>query len=108
MVTLVDPDCREPVGPVLGRLFRLTPAEIRLCKSLAKGADLNAFASAHDLSIGTVRSQLKAVLDKTGTHRQGELISMLARVSMPITEKAAAPTSHQLEMRPVPRKPGSR
>ena len=62
----------------LSLAFGLTPAESRLCQTLANGYSL--VESAHHLRIseGTVRQRTKAIFQKTGTHRQGELI---ARVS---------------------------
>jgi DNA-binding CsgD family transcriptional regulator len=57
--------------------FGLTPAEFRLCAALADGVSLKACAQNWNRSYETLRSQLKTVLAKTGTHRQAELVALL-------------------------------
>ncbi|MCA1978575.1 MAG: hypothetical protein LDL19_04995 [Thiobacillus sp.] len=64
--------------------FRLTPAEFRLAAALAEGATLKACAHAWHRSYGTLRSQLKSLLEKTGTHRQSELIALLGAFRTPV------------------------
>ena len=54
-----------------------TPAEFRLCDALARGLSLKACAQQWNRSYDTLRSQLKSILAKTGTHRQPELIALL-------------------------------
>lgn len=66
---------RLPDG--VSRHFGLTPAESRLCSALADGASLKACALRWNRSYETMRSQLKAVLAKTGAHRQAELVALL-------------------------------
>ena len=39
-------------------------------------------AEAAGVSIGTVRSHMKALFSKTGTHRQAELVALLTRLAM--------------------------
>ncbi len=67
-----------PLTKVLMGLFDLTPAEARIARGIAAGIDVQHLAAALALSPETVRSQLKAVLAKTGTRRQAELGVMLA------------------------------
>jgi len=57
--------------------FGLTPAEFKLCAALAGGASLKACAQNWNRSYDTLRSQLKTILAKTGTHRQAELVGLL-------------------------------
>lgn len=64
------PDC-------VAQHFGLTPAEFKLCAALAGGASLKACAKEWNRSYDTLRSQLKTILAKTGTHRQAELIALL-------------------------------
>ncbi len=64
------PDC-------MAQHFGLTPAEFRLCNALARGLSLKACAQKWNRSYDTLRSQLKSILAKTGTHRQPELIALL-------------------------------
>lgn len=58
----------------------LTPAETKLALQIAIGSTLIAYAKEHGVSIHTVRNQLRSVLEKTDTHRQGELIALLNRL----------------------------
>ena len=46
------------------------------------GKSLQDIAKASGVSLGTVRSQTKAVLAKTHTNRQAELVALLARLAM--------------------------
>lgn len=59
--------------------YALTPAEGRLAESLAAGLSLRAIAERHAITYQTARTHLKAVLAKTGVHRQSELVSLLLR-----------------------------
>jgi DNA-binding CsgD family transcriptional regulator len=59
------------------RAFRLTPAEARLAVHLASGASLTEAADAFGVTHNTVRAQLRAIFDKTETHRQSELVRLL-------------------------------
>lgn len=77
VVTPVD-RAAVPTAEVLQGLFDLTPAEARVARGVAKAESLEALASATGVNRETVRSQLKAVLTKTGVSRQQELVSLLA------------------------------
>ena len=67
-----------PLTQVLMGLFDLTPAEAKVARGIAAGLDVQHLATTLALSRETVRSQLKAVLAKTGTRRQAELGLMLS------------------------------
>jgi DNA-binding CsgD family transcriptional regulator len=67
-----------PTADVLQGLFDLTPAEARVARSVAELQTIEAIAAALGVSRETVRTQLKAVLAKTGTRRQGDLAALLA------------------------------
>jgi len=67
-----------PLTQVLMGLFDLTPAEAKVARGIAAGLDVRQLATMLALSRETVRSQLKAVLAKTGTRRQAELGLMLS------------------------------
>ena len=79
-VLFSDPD-QAPVAPaaLLHQLYGLTAAEARLAVDLCAGDDLREIAARNGLSIATVRTHLKHLLAKTGTRRQGELVSLLLR-----------------------------
>ena len=57
--------------------FQLTPAEAALAAALAVGASLADFAQQRNVALSTARTQLKALYEKTGTNRQGELVARL-------------------------------
>jgi DNA-binding CsgD family transcriptional regulator len=68
---------------LLNGLFDLSPAEIRAANGLLRGKTIDSLASEFGLSRETLRSQVKAVLAKTGTGRQSDLVSLLADVKIP-------------------------
>lgn len=67
--------------------FGFTGAEAALAAALAGGQRLAAIAAARGVRMPTVRHQLRAVFDKTGTNRQAELVRVLANLP-----RAAQPT----------------
>lgn len=73
----IGPPARPDWQP-LGRAFGLTPAEARLAARLATGESLDGAAKALRITRETARSRLKSVFQKTGVHRQGELVALLA------------------------------
>ena len=82
ILILVDPDEQSsPPEIVLRHGFNLTPAESRLALALGEGDTLHEFALRQGVSVGTVRIQLKAVMAKTSTRRQSELVALLGRLS---------------------------
>ncbi|HEV3501476.1 MAG TPA: helix-turn-helix transcriptional regulator [Bradyrhizobium sp.] len=68
---------------LLNGLFDLSPAEIRAANGLLQGKTIEDLATSFGLSRETIRTQVKAVLAKTGTARQSDLVSLLANVNMP-------------------------
>ena len=78
LVLVSDPDAPLALQPeALRRLYRLTPAESRLCAALANGDTLKSYAEAEGVSLETVRSQLKQAMVKTSTHKQAQLVRLL-------------------------------
>jgi DNA-binding CsgD family transcriptional regulator len=62
----------------------LTPSEQRIAHVVLDGGTLNEAAEITSLSVATVRSYLKSVFNKTGTHRQSELITLYYRSILPV------------------------
>jgi len=58
-------------------LFGLTPAEAQLAVALSQGISLNAYADRRGVSVGTVRIQMKRILEKTDSRRQADLVGKL-------------------------------
>ena len=69
---------RAPSPEVLAGLFELTPAESRVADGIARGLSLKEVADGHGLRLSTARAYLDQVFRKTGAHRQGELVALLA------------------------------
>ncbi len=80
VVILTDPEERSGAQPSrLARLFRLTPREAALAALLMEGQGLEDIAERLRLSRNTARQHLRALFQKTGTHRQAELVRLLLR-----------------------------
>jgi DNA-binding CsgD family transcriptional regulator len=89
VVLLVDPeDCPDLSHSLLHQVFGLTKSEARLASQLLCGQSLQEIADTTGVSIGTVRTQTKAVFSKTHTHRQAQLVGLLTRLAM-ISEQDA-------------------
>jgi DNA-binding CsgD family transcriptional regulator len=69
-----------PRPALLRDLFGLTRAEAEVAQALAGGASKRAVAAARGLRETTVRTQVRAVLDKTGTAKLRDLEQLLARL----------------------------
>lgn len=71
---------RAPTARQLIALFNLTPAEARLSRAVASGETLEDYAESNGLKLSTVRTQLRAVFNKTGTDRQTTLVRLILGV----------------------------
>jgi DNA-binding CsgD family transcriptional regulator len=79
LVTLAEAEpLPSPEVSTLSQLFGLTLAEAKLAGLVAIGTALPQAASRLGISHQTARNQLKAVFAKTDTHRQAELVALLA------------------------------
>ena len=72
---------RAPSTELLRSLFDLTQSEARIAAGLAKGQSLETIAAAGTITIETARSYLRRVLEKTGCHRQAELVALLSTIT---------------------------
>ncbi|CAN5739607.1 hypothetical protein BH11PSE1_BH11PSE1_29760 [soil metagenome] len=61
--------------------FGLTPAELRLARKLRDGRSLKEAADELEVSVNTLRNQLRAIFDKMGLKRQSDLIRALTQLS---------------------------
>lgn len=84
MVMIDDPSTQDP-GLVerLRGLFGLSPAEARLAVMLFEGRTLAEIAEERGVLASTARSQLNAVLMKTGAGRQSTLMALIGRLPRP-------------------------
>lgn len=82
---ITDPErSHSPINHLVGDLFGLTEAEVRLVMQLLGGNTLTDTAETLGLSRNTVHSQLASVFRKTGTRRQSELVRMVLQALAPV------------------------
>lgn len=78
VVIFHDPEAGARLSSnVVARLHGLTPSEARLAVALAAGDSLTQHAANVGCTDQTCRTHLKHILEKTGTHRQAELVHLL-------------------------------
>lgn len=83
VVIVADPEyCPEPTQELLLQAFGLTRREAAVATQLMCGCSLQEIAETTGTGVGTVRAQTKAVLAKTGTKRQAELVGLLTRFAL--------------------------
>jgi DNA-binding CsgD family transcriptional regulator len=83
MVIVTDPEQPSlPDEEMIRELLDLTPAEARLARALVQGLDLQQAAARLRIGIGTARTRLKVIFEKTDTHGQADLVRLLL-TSMP-------------------------
>lgn len=63
---------------LLQQAYSLTPAEARLAMLILEGHSPGDAATSLQVSVATIRTQLSAILKKTGTRKQAELVRRLA------------------------------
>ena len=78
-VTLPD----APPVELIQSLFDLTPAEARVARSLTTGDAVDKIAVGAAVSSNTVRAQVRGILEKTGLHRQAEVVALLGGMVLP-------------------------
>jgi DNA-binding CsgD family transcriptional regulator len=78
LLLITDPDAavKDP-AILLKSLFSLTTAEIAVATNLRAGFTLVEIAAVRRVSLETIRSQVKSLLQKTNTRRQSDLILLL-------------------------------
>lgn len=67
---------------MLCTLFGLTDAEARVAGALAAGHSLQSASATVGIQPGTARAHLKAIFQKTGVHRQQDLVRVLTSLSV--------------------------
>lgn len=81
LVLIDDPEREAPeLSNLLIQLFELTPAEADLAVRLSRGASVEEACEARGVLVSTGRTQLKRILEKTDSRRQGELMTLIARL----------------------------
>lgn len=81
LLTLPDDTTPRDLSQALADVFRLTPTEAVIAIAIADGQSPAEIAIQRGQSRETVRTHLRNILQKTGTHRQSELAVMVRRLS---------------------------
>ena len=81
-LTFFEPDAAEMGVEALAATFGLTPAETRVALHIAQGLAPKEVAEICGVSPCTVRSQVRTLFEKTGAHRQAELVRLVLLASM--------------------------
>lgn len=68
----------------IAALFDLTPTETRVLALVGAGRANAEIAAALGIGVSTVRTHVLRLFDKTGTHRQADLVALLAAFSLPL------------------------
>ena len=80
-VHVVDPTVGLEIdGVKLAAMLGLTRAEAALAAALARGRSMQEAAKDAYVSMNTVRTHLRHSLEKTGCHRQAELVALVLRM----------------------------
>jgi DNA-binding CsgD family transcriptional regulator len=73
---------QAPPVELVQSLFDLTPAEARVARSLSAGETVETIASIGGVSLNTIRTQVRGVLEKTGCRRQSEVVALLGGITV--------------------------
>ena len=78
LIRVIEPDTRVAVSEeALRDLFDLTLAEARTARALLAGQEPREIAGQLHVGIGTVRTHLHRIFEKTGIQRQSQLVRLL-------------------------------
>lgn len=89
VVIVIDPEQRSMVDTShFQELFGLTAAEQHICQLLSEGHNANGISEIRDTGKETVRGQIKSVLEKTGTHKQSELVRLAVSINIPVDDNS--------------------
>ena len=77
---VTEPGQPGPLDRDLTQLFDLTPAEVFVLRRLLEGLSMAEIAALREVSVNTVRNQMRSLFEKTGTRRQAELVALVGRL----------------------------
>ncbi len=80
LILITEPNETLSEVQLMGKLYDLSPAELRVATALLAGKSPGDYASEAGLTLHTVRSQLKNLFSKTYTRRQSELVALLSKL----------------------------
>jgi DNA-binding CsgD family transcriptional regulator len=73
-----------PASDVIGKTYKLTPAELRVLLAIVEIGGVPEVADALGVADTTVKTHLGRVFEKTGTGRQADLVKLVAGFSTPL------------------------
>ena len=80
LLVVSDPAVDAPPIAVYRNLFSLSVAEAALLAALAHGTSVSEWARQRNISVSTVRTQVRALFDKTGTNTQAQLVALVKSI----------------------------
>lgn len=80
LVFIIPPIPPSPHWSEIQVALDCTRAESEVAADLASGIDPTEIATKRNVSINTVRTQIRSLLERTGFHRVAELVSFLVRI----------------------------
>ncbi len=81
LVTIDDRQQRLPADLLINHLrmaYRLSPAEADIAMKLADGATIQDISDQRGSAVGTVRTQVKSILEKMSARRQNDVVRLIA------------------------------
>ena len=88
LIVIVDPEQELTLSVAdVRRLFGLTASEAQVALMVIDSHGLKAIAEQLSVTLATVKSHLNAVFQKTGTHRQSELIRLFLSLDRSVVER---------------------
>jgi DNA-binding CsgD family transcriptional regulator/PAS domain-containing protein len=89
-VFVQDPHTALPMpGEAFGKLYNLTPAELRVALALSPGLTPEAAAEILGLGLPTIRTHLQRIFAKTGTNRHTDFVRLMLATMPPLARPAA-------------------
>jgi len=79
-VTLAIPPCSD----VIGQVFRLTPAELRVLLAIVELGSVREVAAAFGVAGSTIKTHLRRLFEKTGAARQADFVKLVAGYATPL------------------------
>ncbi len=73
----------KPSVDLLRSLFDLTAAEAHVARELGSGVPVEKIAEQGGVSVNTVRTQVRKVIEKTGCSRMPEVVALISNLTLP-------------------------
>ena len=85
LVFAIDPENRSALSvDGLKNLYGLTNAEAEVCRLIVECYGTREIAEIRNVSVDTVRTQMKSVFSKTGSHQKSDLVRLALNVNLPL------------------------